>query len=133
LGILHHNIQSLGIKVMALHVLLSSWSSKPAILCFPEHWLYRDYLLHINIDHYKLVGNFCMISNRYGGSCIFVLNPNGNKEILLELLEETLNKVQLKGHHLVSCRDWNINLLEKSTYQKALQSLLLSNNLQNTG
>jgi exonuclease III len=171
LGILHHNIQSLGSKVMALNVLLSSWSLKPAILCFSEHWLYSDYLLHINIDHYKLVANFCTTSNRYGDTCIFVStdlktrelpfvknlaresvfkisaiegvnlkivviciyrSPNSSKEIFLELLEETLNKVQIKGRLLVLCGDWNINLLEENTYQKALQNPLLSNNLQNT-
>jgi hypothetical protein len=32
----------------------------------------------------------------------------------------------------VLCGDWNINLLEENTYQKALQILLLLNNLQNT-
>jgi hypothetical protein len=31
----------------------------------------------------------------------------------------------------VLCGDCNINLLEENTYQKALQSFLLSNNLQN--
>jgi hypothetical protein len=74
LGILHHKIQSLGNKVVALNMLLSSWSLKSAILCFSEHLRYRDYLLHINIDHYQLVVNFCRISNRYGGTCIFVSN-----------------------------------------------------------
>jgi hypothetical protein len=34
LGILHHNIRSLGNKDLALNVLLSSWVPKPAILCF---------------------------------------------------------------------------------------------------
>jgi hypothetical protein len=42
-----------------------------------------------------------------------------------------LNLDQIKGCFLVLCRDRNINLLEENTYQKALQSLLLSNNLQN--
>jgi hypothetical protein len=28
----------------------------------------------MNIDHYKLVANFCRTSNRYGGTCIFVSN-----------------------------------------------------------
>jgi exonuclease III len=171
LGILHHNIQSLGNKVMTLNVLFSFWSLKPAILCLSEHWLHRDYLLHINVDQYKLGANFCRTSNRYGGTCIFVSNdlktrelpfvnnlaresvfeisaievvdlkiivvciyrsPNSNKEIFFELLEETLNKVKKKGHLLVLCEDWNINLLEENIYQKALQRLLLLNNLQNT-
>jgi exonuclease III len=61
------------------------------------------------------------------------ISPNSSKEIFLELLDETLNKVLTKGRFLVLCGDWNINLLEENTHQKALQSLLLSNNLQNTG
>jgi hypothetical protein len=69
LGILHHNIQILGNKVMALNVLLSSWVSEPAMLCFSEHWLNKEHhLLHINIDYYKLVANFCRISNRHSGT-----------------------------------------------------------------
>jgi hypothetical protein len=81
LGILHHNIQSLRNKVMALNVLLSSWVSKPTILCFSEHWLNKEHLLHINIDYYKLAENFCRISNRHGGTCIFVLNDIKTREL----------------------------------------------------
>ena len=53
--------------------------------------------------------------------CIY-RSPNSSKEIFLELLEETLNKVKIKGRLLVLCGDWNINLLEDNTYQKALQT-----------
>jgi hypothetical protein len=63
--------------------------------------------------------------------CIY-RSPNSSKEIFFELLEETLNKVQIKGLLLVICGDWKLNLLEDNTYQKALQNLLLLNNLQNT-
>jgi hypothetical protein len=73
-GILNHNIRCLGNKVMALNVLLSFWVSKPAILCFSEHWLNKEHLLHINIDHYKLAASFCKISDRHGGTHIYVLN-----------------------------------------------------------
>jgi hypothetical protein len=43
-----------------------------------------------------------------------------------------LNMIQIKEHLLVLCGDWNINLLAENTYQRALKSLPLSNNLQNT-
>jgi exonuclease III len=43
----------------------------------------------------------------------------------LELLEETVNKVLLRGRFLVLCGDWNINLLADNTKQKALISILL--------
>jgi hypothetical protein len=81
LGILHHNIQCLGSKVMALNVLLSSWVPKPAILCFCKHWLNKEHLLHINIDYYKLAASFCRISNRHGGTCIYVLNDIKTREL----------------------------------------------------
>jgi hypothetical protein len=81
LGILHHNIQSLENKVMALNVLLGSWMSRPAVLFFSEHWLNKLHLLHINIYYYKLAANFCRISNRYGGTCIYVLNDIKTREL----------------------------------------------------
>jgi hypothetical protein len=59
-------------------------------------------------------------------------SPNSNEEIFLELLDEAINKVLEWGRFLVICGDWNINLLHDNTHQKALLSLLLSNNLQNT-
>jgi hypothetical protein len=74
LGILHNNIQSLGNKLLACPVCLSSWLSKSAILCFSEHQFQRDHLIHINIDQYKLVDDFCRNTGKYGGSCIFALN-----------------------------------------------------------
>jgi hypothetical protein len=43
LGILDHNIHSLGNKVMALNVLLGSWVTKTAVLCFSEHWLNKEH------------------------------------------------------------------------------------------
>jgi hypothetical protein len=66
LGILHHNGQSLVSKLLDLNVLLSSWLSKPAILCFSEHWFQRDHLIHINIDQYKLADNICSNTGKHG-------------------------------------------------------------------
>jgi hypothetical protein len=66
---------------MALNVLLSSWVSKPATLCFSEHWLNKEHLLHINIDYYKLAANFYRISNRHGDTCIFALNDIKTREL----------------------------------------------------
>jgi exonuclease III len=62
--------------------------------------------------------------------CIY-RSPNSNEEIFLELLNEAVNKVLERGHFLVICGDWNIILLHDNTHQKALLSLLLSNNSQN--
>jgi hypothetical protein len=66
---------------MALNVLLGSWVTKPSVLCFSEHWLNKEHLLQINIDYYKLAANFCRISNKYGGTCIYVLNYIKTKEL----------------------------------------------------
>jgi exonuclease III len=63
--------------------------------------------------------------------CIY-RSPNSNVANFLELLEETVNKVLLRGRFLVLCGDWNINLLVNNTQQKALISILLANNLLNT-
>jgi exonuclease III len=63
--------------------------------------------------------------------CIY-RSPNSDEEIFLELLDEAVNKVLKGGRFLVVCGDWNISLLHDNTHQKALLSLLLSNNLQNT-
>jgi hypothetical protein len=71
LGILHHNVQSLGNILLELNALLSSWSSKPAILSFSEHWLQRDHFIHVNIDQYKLADSFCRNIDKH---CIFILN-----------------------------------------------------------
>jgi hypothetical protein len=64
----------LGNKLLELNALLRSWLSKPDILCFSEHWLHKDQILHINIEHYKLPDSFCKDNNKHWGSCIFVLN-----------------------------------------------------------
>jgi exonuclease III len=171
LVIFHHNVQSLGNKLLELNALLSSWVLKPTILCFSEHWLLSDHFVYTNIEQYKLADKFCRNMDKHGGTCIYVLNdlkiskptflknlgrekvfeisaielvdfkilvvciyrsPNSNVEIFLQLLDEALNKMSKRGCFLVLCGDWNINLLDENTHQKALSSLLLSNNLQNT-
>jgi hypothetical protein len=67
--------------------------------------------------------------------CIYIyiyISPNSNVDNFLELLEQAVNKVLLRGRFLFLCGDWNINLLVDNTQQKALISILLSNNLLNT-
>jgi hypothetical protein len=54
---LHNNAQSLSNKLIKMQLLLDFWPEKPAILCFSEHWLPSDHLIHINIDQYKLAIN----------------------------------------------------------------------------
>lgn len=63
--------------------------------------------------------------------CIY-RSPHSDVKKFLENLEEIINKVSKKGIYLVMCGDWNINLLQENIHQKALLSLLLSNNLLNT-
>jgi hypothetical protein len=74
LSILHHNVQSLGSKLLELNVLLRSCLSKPDILCFSEYWLQKDQILHINIEHYELADSFCRKKDKHEGPCIFVSN-----------------------------------------------------------
>jgi hypothetical protein len=62
--------------------------------------------------------------------CIYI-SPNSNEEIFLEFVDEAVNMLLKRGRFSVLCGDWNINLLHENTHQKALLSLLLSNNLQN--
>jgi hypothetical protein len=92
LVILHRNIQSLGNTVMALNVLLGSWVTKPAVLCFSEHWLNKEHLLQINIGYYKLSANFCKISDM--GVPVYVLNDIKTKE--LTFVRNLTGKVYLK-------------------------------------
>jgi exonuclease III len=60
-------------------------------------------------------------------NCIY-RSPHSDVKKFLENLEEIINKVSKKGIYLVMCGDWNINLLQENIHQKALLSLLLSNN-----
>jgi exonuclease III len=64
-----------------MQLLLDSWPEKPAILCFSEHWLPSDHLIHINIDQYKLANKYCRNSDKHGGSCMFVLNEFKLREL----------------------------------------------------
>jgi exonuclease III len=41
--------------------------------------------------------------------CIY-RSPSSSRESFLELLEETLNNIQIRRRALVLCGDWNINL-----------------------
>jgi hypothetical protein len=82
LGILHHYVQSLGNKLLELNAMLSSWSSKPAILCFSEHWLQRDHFIHINIDKYKSADSSCTNIDKHGGF-VFCFNWIKNKRAYL--------------------------------------------------
>jgi CHAD domain-containing protein len=65
-GFLHHNVQSLSNKVIEMQLLLDSWPEKPAVVCFSEHWLPSDHLIHINIDQYKLADKYCRNSDKHG-------------------------------------------------------------------
>ena len=81
LSIFHHNVQSLSNKLLELNALLSQWPKMPDILCFSEHWLLSDQILHLNIDQYKLADSFCRTNDKHGGSCIFVSKSIKIKEV----------------------------------------------------
>jgi hypothetical protein len=130
---------------------------KTRFLCFSEHWLQRDQILCLNIDQYKLADSFCRINDEHGDSCIFVSksiktreeisaieivefkiiviciyrSPNSDVKTFFGLLEEAVNMVLNKSRLFMICWDWNINLFQKNSPQKALLNLLISNNLLN--
>jgi hypothetical protein len=70
------------INCLELNALFRSWLSKPDILCFSEHWLQMDQILHLNIKHYKLADSFCRKKNKHRGSCIFVSNSVNVREVI---------------------------------------------------
>jgi exonuclease III len=65
--IFHQNIRSLRNKVDEL---LLSWDSEPDIVCFSEHWMQRDEVVHL--VNFECVAQFCRGSSLGGGVCIYV-------------------------------------------------------------
>jgi hypothetical protein len=63
--------------------------------------------------------------------CIY-RSPDSDVKIFLGILDDIISKIIKKGRFLVICGDLNINLLQENSHQKAVLSLLLSNNLLNT-
>ena len=58
LSVLHHNVQSINIKLTELDLLLNSNLQHIAVSCLTEHWLQEDYLKIIKVDQYELVSYF---------------------------------------------------------------------------
>jgi exonuclease III len=70
LNIFHQNIRGLRFK---FNELLCHFEEKlPQILCFAEHHLSREELMHLNLDIYTLGAHYCRSQYKKGGTCIYI-------------------------------------------------------------
>jgi exonuclease III len=70
LNIFHQNIGGLRFKY---NELLCHFEEKlPQILCFTEHHLCKEELIHLNLDNYTLGAYYCRSQYKKGGTCIYI-------------------------------------------------------------
>jgi hypothetical protein len=72
ISVLHHNVQSLWNKQLALAILLNSSLQGIDELRFTEHWLDENQPVMVGINKFKLVSKFCMKHSKNKESCISV-------------------------------------------------------------
>ena len=122
--LLHHNVQSLNNKFLDIAMMLTVDNLNVNILCFTEHWLLEDQMNVLNIDQFRLVGNFSRSYSTSGGSCIFTINTIQTKEVnylrglgsekvfemsAVELSDSDPILVCISGHQIVTFMSFYLN------------------------
>jgi hypothetical protein len=107
LQIFHQNIRGLRSKTTECINSLQLDDINPQVLCFSEHHMEQQDLLHLTLPGYILGSNFCSQNLQTGGVCIFVCKDLYFSKIVIS---HTVKK-RIWKFVLLNCRPNHLNLL----------------------
>lgn len=88
LKLIHLNVQCIRNKIDKINVFLHQ--NSPDIFCVSEHWLTKDEIQFLRVDHYNMVSNFSRCEFKHGGVAVFTKNTVSS--IPRELKEKPIEK-----------------------------------------